>query len=103
MAANKKQPKGKMKLIVEHAGKWLLLAFGQSYSDNALKLLWVLCLSSLPMGVTSVYMSMLRVKGKLKQLMGIAGFTAIAVLVASYLVMPVSGLIGAMSGSEPRL
>lgn len=75
-------------------GKWLLLAFGQSYSLNALKLLWILSLSSLPLAINHLYTSILRVKSRLKELMAIWGFIALAVLLASYLIMPASGIMG---------
>ena len=75
-------------------GKWLLLAFGQSYSLNALKLLWILSLSSLPLAINHLYTSILRVKSRLEELMAIWGFIALAVLLASYLIMPASGIMG---------
>lgn len=75
-------------------GKWLLLAFGQSYSANALKLLWILSISSLPLGINYIYASVLRVRGRLKELIAIWGFIAITVLVTSYLIMPATGIIG---------
>jgi len=75
-------------------GKWLLLLFGQSYSLNALKLLWILSLSSLPLAINYIYTSILRVKSRIKELMTIWGFIALAVLLASYLIMPITGIIG---------
>jgi len=74
-------------------GKWLLLAFGQSYSANALHLLWILSLSSLPLAINHLYTSILRVKSKLKELMAIWGFIALAVFLVSYLIMPATGII----------
>ena len=81
-------------LLLILVGKWLLLAFGQSYSANALHLLWILALSSLPLGINHIYTSVLRVRGRLKELIAIWGFIAIAALVVSYLVMPSTGIIG---------
>jgi O-antigen/teichoic acid export membrane protein len=75
-------------------GKWLLLAFGQSYSLNALKLLWILSLSSFPLAINHIYTSILRVKARLKELMAIWGFIALSVLLASYLIMPTTGIMG---------
>jgi len=75
-------------------GKWLLLAFGQSYSANALKLLWILSISSLPVGINYLYTSILRVTNRINELMAIWGFIAVAVLLASYLIMPSTGIIG---------
>jgi len=81
-------------IVLILVGKWLLLAFGQSYSLNALHLLWVLSLSSLPLALTHIYTGVLRVTGRTKELMAIWGFMALAVLLASYLIMPVTGIIG---------
>lgn len=75
-------------------GKWLLLLFGQSYSLNALPLLWILSLASLPLAINHIYTSILRVKSRIKELMAIWGFMAISVLLASYLIMPATGIIG---------
>jgi len=75
-------------------GKWLLLAFGQSYSANGLMLLRILIISSLPLGINFIYTSILRVTHRIKELVTIWGFIAIAVLVASYLVVPSIGIIG---------
>jgi len=75
-------------------GKWLLLAFGQSYSANAVYLLWILCLSSLPLGINLIYATILRVTDRIKELVVIWGFIAVAVLVVSYLIIPATGIIG---------
>jgi len=75
-------------------GKWLLLAFGQSYSANALELLWILAISSLPLGINSIYTSILQVRGRLRERSVISGFIAVAVLLASYVIMPITGIIG---------
>ncbi len=81
-------------ILVALVGKWLLLVFGQSYVANGLHLLWILAISSLPLGITFIYSSILRVTGRIKELVAIWGFIAIAVLVVSYLVMPATGIIG---------
>ncbi len=80
-------------IVLILVGKWLLLAFGQSYSLNALKLLWILSISSLPLAINHLYTSILRVKSRLKELMVIWGFIALSVLIASYLIMPAAGII----------
>ncbi len=81
-------------IVLILVGKWLLLAFGQSYSANALHLLWVLSLSSLPLALTQIYTGILRVTGRIKELMAIWGFIALVVILASYLIMPVTDIIG---------
>jgi len=75
-------------------GKWLLLAFGQSYLVNGLMLFRILVLASLPVGINHIYTGVLRVRHKLKELMAIWGIIAVATLVTSYLIVPVTGIIG---------
>ena len=81
-------------ILVLLLGKWLLLLFGAAYSLNASMLLWILALSSLFLGVNSVYMTILRVRGRIRELVIIAGFITLAVLVGSYLITPTTGIIG---------
>jgi O-antigen/teichoic acid export membrane protein len=81
-------------IVLILVGKWLLLAFGQSYSANALHLLWVLSLSSLPLALSYIYTTILLVTGRIKELIAIWGFIALGTLLASYLIMPVTGIIG---------
>lgn len=81
-------------IVLILVGKWVLLAFGQSYSANALHLLWVLNVSSLPLALTHIYSGILRVTGRIKELMAIWGFVALVVVLVSYLIMPVTGIIG---------
>ena len=80
-------------IVLILVGKWLLLAFGSSYSLNGLRLLWILSLSSLPSAINHIYSGILRVKSKLKELMVIWGFIALSVLLASYLIIPASGIV----------
>lgn len=80
--------------IVLLAGKWLLLLFGASYSANALTLLWILAASSFFVGINSVYYSILRVEGRIRELVAIFGFVTLAVLVGSYFITPITGIVG---------
>jgi len=81
-------------IVLVLVGKWLLLAFGQNYSVNALHLLWVLSLSSLPLALSYIYTGILQVTGRIKELIAIWGFIALGTLLASYLVMPATGIVG---------
>ncbi len=81
-------------IVLILAGKWVLLAFGQTYSLNALHLLWVLSLSSLPLAISYIYTGILQVSGRIKELMAIWGLIVLGVLLGSYLIMPVTGIIG---------
>jgi len=76
------------------AGRWILLIFGESYSANALQLLWLMSLSSLPLSINCVYSVILRVTGRLKELIVIWGLTALGVLAGSYLIIPILGING---------
>ncbi len=80
--------------VVILAGKWLLLIFGQSYSVNSLQLLWILTLSCIPLGISSIYISILRVKNRMKEVLLIRAFTGTVVLVLSYLILPITGITG---------
>jgi O-antigen/teichoic acid export membrane protein len=75
-------------------GKWLLLAFGAGFPANALTLLWILVLSSIPLAVNSVYRTILRVTDRIGELMVLSGFTALAVLVGSYFLTAATGILG---------
>lgn len=81
-------------IILFLLGKWFLLLFGANYSVNGLILLKILGLSSLFVGINSIYISILRVKGKIMELVFIFGFIAITVLLESYFIMPATGIIG---------
>ncbi len=74
--------------------KWLLLAFGQSYSSNGSMLLRILAISGLPFAISQLYCGILRVRGRLKELIAIKGFITLPVLLASYLIMPATGIVG---------
>lgn len=75
-------------------GNRLLSLFGESYTINGLVLLWILGLSSLFVGANYIYSSILRVKGRIKELAIITGFIAAAVPLGSYFVMPITGTVG---------
>ncbi len=80
--------------VVILISKWLLLAFGEGYSFKAISLLWVLSISSLPLGINSIYMSILRVVDHIKELIIIWGCVTVVVLGISYTVMPAAGILG---------
>lgn len=74
--------------------KWLLLLFGASYSANAIVLLRLLAFSSVFVAINSVYQSILRVRGRIRELVAICAFIAISVLVGSYIITPTTGIAG---------
>jgi O-antigen/teichoic acid export membrane protein len=75
-------------------GKWLLLAFGASYSANSFSLLIILAVSGIPIGLNHIYISCLRVLKRLKELVAVSLFIALTVLVGSYFLMPAIGIMG---------
>ena len=81
-------------IVLLLAGKWLLLAFGAGYSENGVALLRFLSLSGIFIGVNSVYGTILRVQGKIRQLMAICAFTTIAMVTGSYFIMHTAGIVG---------
>ena len=81
-------------ILVLVLGKWLLLLFGESYSINGLPLLRILCVSTLFVGINRVYASTLRVENRIRELALIYILQAAAVLVGSYFVIPVAGIVG---------
>ena len=81
-------------ILVVVLGKWLLLLFGSSYSSNGLTLLWILGSSSIFVGINSVYYTILLVRHRIRELLVLRGLIAVAVLVASALIMPAMGIVG---------
>lgn len=81
-------------ILVVVLGKWLLLLFGSSYSSNALTLLWILCSSSIFVGMNSIYYTILLVRHRIRELLVLRGLITIAVLVTSALIMPEMGIVG---------
>ena len=81
-------------IVIMLVGKWLLLAFGASYSTNALRLLQILAISSLPLAVNYIYTGILRVRGRIKELATIRAFIALYVLLTSYFIIPLIGIVG---------
>lgn len=93
-------------IVLVFTGRWILLIFGESYSVNAMRLLQILAISSLPMVLNHIYSTILRVTNRMRELVIISGSVAIAVLVTSYLIMPITGIIGigyAWLGAESML
>jgi O-antigen/teichoic acid export membrane protein len=75
-------------------GKWLLLLFGEGYSESGLLLLRILCVASLFAGVSIIYTATLRIEDRMRELGLIFGFVTVVTLVGSYFIMPQVGLVG---------
>ena len=76
------------------AGKWLLLIFGESYSSNAQTLLMILALSSMFTGVNNIYYTVLRVRGRIRELTALRAVVALVVLTVSGLIVTRVGIVG---------
>jgi len=81
-------------IILPMANKILLL-FGQAYSKNATKLVWILAISALPLSINYLYFSIRRVKKKMRNVIGLSGFIAVFTLGLTYVLLPQVGIIGA--------
>ena len=75
-------------------GDKILLLFGKTYSENALDMLLILALSSIPAGLNNIYIAVKRVQGKAISVLYINAFIALFTLGSSYLLMTKIGLIG---------
>jgi O-antigen/teichoic acid export membrane protein len=78
-------------IVVLALGKWILLMFGESYSINALQLLQILAVSSIPLAVNNIYFSIIKVQNRIRELMVLRGFIAVAALLGTYLATKATG------------
>jgi len=81
-------------ILLLAAGKWILLAFGSEYSTEGLGLLCLLGIAAMPRAVIQIYVGLLRSQDKVKEILAIRIFMAIAVLASSWYVIPEYGIIG---------
>lgn len=72
----------------------ILLMFGGLYSQNATPLLRILAISALPVGINSIYFGVARVEKRLKAVVGLSAFVAVATLGLAYLLLPSLGING---------
>jgi O-antigen/teichoic acid export membrane protein len=72
----------------------LLLLFGKAYYQNGAALLRILAPALLPSAITSIYLSIKRVEKKLKVIVSLTAFIALATLGLSYLLIPGMGVTG---------
>lgn len=81
-------------LILIVFGKWILMAFGMSYAENATLLLRILAVSGIFLGINSVYSTILLVKHRIGELIIFNAFLAVTLLVGSYYSLPRIGIVG---------
>ena len=81
-------------LLLFYFGDKILLLFGDEYSKNALKLLWILFLATIPQLITAVFLIVCMVNFNLKYIAYINLSRAILIPVMTYLLMIRMGIIG---------
>jgi O-antigen/teichoic acid export membrane protein len=79
-------------------GNFVLRLFGENYSDNALNLLRLLVVSSLPLSINYIFLTVRRVEKKMKSVILLTGFIAVSTLISSYFLMLPLGILGAALG-----
>ncbi len=75
-------------------GDKILLLFGSEYSENALRLLWILALASIPFAINDLYVTINRVEFKVKPVIYTYLGAMVSVIGGSYILMSRVGLIG---------
>ncbi len=81
-------------LLILLLGDKILLLFGSEYSENALKLLRILALSSIPLAINELYVVIKRVELKVKPVIYTYSGIIIPILGGSYILMNRVGLTG---------
>ena len=80
-------------LITFFFGKYILLMFGNEYSEEGFKFLQLLAFSGILVAVNSVFTTLFRVRNKVKELIFISFIGTLSILWLSYLLLD-KGLIG---------
>jgi len=80
-------------VLLVAAGDKLLLVFGQKYSVEGARLLWILAPSVLPLSLNVVYLAIARVRKKLRDVIIVAAAIAVGTLGLSYILIPHLGII----------
>jgi O-antigen/teichoic acid export membrane protein len=76
-------------------GDKLLWLFGRHYSENAVKLIWIISPSVFPLTVNYIYLGIKRVQGKMTNAVLLTALLTILILGMSYLLLHALGIIGA--------
>lgn len=74
--------------------KWILYLFGKEYSENAVELLRILAISSIPFALNTLYINIERVKKRVIRVIFIYGFIAICTIGVGSVLMLKIGIIG---------
>ena len=79
-------------VLIIACGKWILMAFGASYAENATLLLRILAISSIFSAINSVYTSILLVRHRIKELILLTAISGAILLIGSYYITTISGI-----------
>ena len=75
-------------------GDKILTLFGKEYSKNALELTHIMILSSIPISVCSLYLSLKRIQKNVKAIVYTTASISLLVIGLSYILMEQMGLVG---------
>lgn len=75
-------------------GDQILQLFGKEYSENGFELLLILTISSIPVAINQLYITVKRVQMKIKPVIYLSGFVALFTLIVGYGLMVKIGLTG---------
>jgi O-antigen/teichoic acid export membrane protein len=73
----------------------ILWLFGSEYSENTTVMIWIIAPSVIPMSVNFIYLSIIRVRKKIKSVVFLTAFMAVVTLALSWVLLPVMGIRGA--------
>lgn len=80
------------------AGDKLLLVFGQQYSQEGIKLLWLLSPSVLPLSLNIIYLAVARVRKSLGEVVAVTSAIVVSTLGLSYILLPSLGILAPGAG-----
>lgn len=81
-------------LLTILAGDKILALFAPDYAEEATQVLQILAVSAIPVGLNQIYFGVKRVEMKMKSVVGLTAFIAIATLALSWVLLPRVGIIG---------
>ena len=81
-------------LVIFFFGDLLLSFFGEAYSKEGLKLLWILAFSGIPLALNTIYITTKRIQKQVKPIIYIYIFIALFTIGVGYVLMRGMGLVG---------
>ncbi len=82
-------------LLIALVGDRVLLLFDPAYAENGTGLLRVLALSAVPLSLNHIYFGVKRVQMKMRGVVALSAFIAIATLALAWVLLPEMGILGA--------